>query len=107
MPLSKSSSDDLKSKSYYPFLLFHISVGPFLTSGLVVSLFISTHLTCRKPAKPVGISSVSNKRFFLKQVFPEIKFPIKKSTKISGNSSEISNSSFRILQIRPGTCTLD
>lgn len=107
MPLSKRNSENWKFKCYYPFLVFRISEGPFLTSGLVVSLFISTHLTCRKSVKPVGISSVSNERFCLKQAFPEIRFPIKKSTKTSGNSSQISNSSFGNLQIRPGTCRLD
>lgn len=95
IPLSKCSSENWKSKSYYPFLFFHISVGPFLTSGPVVSLVISTHLTRRKSVKPEGISSVSNKRSFQKQPFPEIRFPIKKPTKINGNSSQISNSNFR------------
>lgn len=84
IPFSKCSSENWKSKSYYPFLSFHTSVGPFLTSGPVVSLVISTHLTHRKSVKPEGISSVSNKRFFQKQAFPEIKFPIKKPKKSMG-----------------------
>lgn len=68
----------------------------------------SLHLNSfdKQKASQVGISSSSNKRFFPKKEFPEIRFPTK-FKKIHGNLTQILNANFQNLQTRCGTCTLE
>lgn len=104
MQCSKNISEKWKSKNHYLFFFF---VYQQSISYQWVGCF-SLHLNSfdKQKASQVGISSSSNKRFFPKKEFPEIRFPTK-FKKIHGNLTQILNANFQNLQTRCGTCTLE
>lgn len=104
MQCSKNISEKWKSKNHYLFFFF---VYQQSISYQWVGCF-SLHLNSfdKQKASQVGISSSSNKRFFPKKVFPEIRFPTK-FKKIHGNLTQILNANFQNLQTRCGKCTLE
>lgn len=104
MQCSKNISEKWKSKNHYLFFFFLYQQS---ISYQWVGCF-SLHLNSfdKQKASQVGISSSSNKRFFPKKEFPEIRFPTK-FKKIHGNLTQILNANFQNLQTRCGTCTLE
>lgn len=104
MQCSKNISEKWKSKNHYLFFFFLYQQS---ISYQWVGCF-SLHLNSfdKQKASQVGISSSSNKRFFPKKEFPEIRFPTK-FKKIHGNLTHILNANFQNLQTRCGTCTLE